>query len=85
LRAVAKLDGKGFCPKNAVDPSRDRRGVVNETTAFRGHLGCAQGLRLLACQGAFSHNSFQKNGNRIADCSFVNNKTTLTHNDMEAN
>jgi hypothetical protein len=48
-------------------------------------LRCAQGFRLFASQGAFSHNSFQKNGNRIADCSFVNNNTTPTHNDMEAN
>jgi len=55
LRAIAKLDGKGFSPKNAIDPLRDRRVVVNEYTACQAQMRCAQGLCLLSCQwGVFS-------------------------------
>jgi hypothetical protein len=54
LRPAAKLDGKGSYPKNAVDPPLDWHGAVNESTAFQGHLRCAQGLGLLSRQRHFS-------------------------------
>jgi hypothetical protein len=65
---VAAAAGKGFYPKAARVEAPDGSGLVNENTHSRPDLSGGERLRLLACQGEFSRNSFQRKRDDIADC-----------------